>query len=125
MSSYQIPRFTRPLNALTDFSANQYLYVKDDGSGNLALAGSATGEVGAGFLHNAPGEGQMSEIASIGGGAQGKAGAVISGPGVELKAEATGLLSPATVAGDIVVAISKQAAAINVVLEVEPVLYTK
>jgi len=125
MASYQPSRFTRPLLAATDFSANQYKYVKGDANDEMSLAGGAAGAIGAGFLHNAPGAGQMGEIASIGGGALAIASATVSGPNIKLKALATGLLTPATTAGDVIVAISKEAAAANDVFEVEPVLFTE
>lgn len=125
MASYAVPRFTRSQPAAADLSAKQFYYVGDDGSDEYDVAGGATGAIGAGFLQNKPLAGEFCEVMSIGGGAKAVASATVSGPDIELKADAAGTVSPATVAGDIVSAISREAAASGDIFEIEPVLYRK
>lgn len=121
MASSQAPRFVRSLTAASDLSSSQYLFVKNDGSDGAVIAGGATGEIGAGFLNNAPDSGEATEIMGVGGGARGIAAATISGPQIALKADAAGKMTPVTTAGDVIVALSMEAAATDDKFEVEPV----
>lgn len=125
MATNQEASFVRPLKAAVDLSAKQYYFVKDDGSEEAVLAGGSTGEIGAGFLQNTPKQGETCDIAGVGGGAKAIASATITGPQIELMALATGKLTPAVVAGDIVVALSKESAAAEDIFEVVPINYRK
>lgn len=125
MASFTKPRFTRALLAAVDLSAKQFYYVGENGSGAYNVAGGATGAIGAGFLNNCPEAGETCEVMGMGGGAKAIASATVSGPEIELKADAAGTVSPATVAGDIVSAISKESAVSGDKFEVEPVYYRK
>lgn len=125
MASYQIPVFGKVLPAASDLSEKQFHYVADNGSGKYSVAGGATGAIGAGFLQNVPLEDESCEVMTIGGGAKGVSSVIVSGPNIELKADAAGTLSPATTAGDYVSAISNEAAAAGSVFEIRPVLYIK
>ena len=122
MASYAKPRLTRSLNAAVDLSAKQFYFVADNGSQLYNITGSSVGAFGAGFLMNCPEAGEACEVASVGGGAKGKAGATISGPDLALMANALGEMIPAASAGDIVVAMSREAAADEDVFEVEPII---
>lgn len=125
MASYQLPRYGRGLVAGADLSAKQYHYVKDDGTNSAVIAGGATGAIGAGFLENFPALGEECNIMTIGGGAKGVCAEIVSGPNIELKADANGQMVLADTAGDIVCAISQEAAAVGDVFELLPVLYRK
>jgi hypothetical protein len=125
MASYAIPRFTRSQPAAADLSAKQFYFVADNGSDKYNVAGGATGAFGAGFLMNKPLADEFCEVASLGGGAKAVASATVSGPDIELKADAAGTVSPATVAGDIICAISRESAASGDIFEVEPAYYRK
>lgn len=122
MASYACPRFTRSLQAAADLSAKQFYYVGDNGSGKTNIVGGIQGAVGFGFLQNKPLADEFCEIAANGGGSKAVAGTTISAAKLPLKANALGKLVPA-VAGDIVVAISMEAAAVDDIFEVNPILY--
>lgn len=124
MASYQPPVFNRSLVAASDLSSSQFLYVKNNGSDKAAIAGGATGELGAGFLMNQPELNQICEIATIGGGAKGIAAGTIT-VHLELKNDATGKMVEADTAGDIVVAIANEAAVSGDTFSLTPVYYRK
>jgi hypothetical protein len=124
MSSYAIPRFTRSLLAAVDLSAKQFYYVADNGSGKYNVSGSAYGTIGGGFLMNKPLADEFCEVASTGGGAKAVAAATIATALTELKADADGKVIPA-LAGDIVIAIAMETAAVDDTFEVLPVYYRK
>lgn len=108
-----------------DLTSGQYLYVGDS-SGDIDVVGGATGALGYGFLMNAPDTGEN---------------AIISGPGqpfakcisgaafsiqTELRSNAAGKMEAATVAGDIVSALSLAAATgADETIDVIPVFYRK
>lgn len=124
MASYVPTRPGRSQLAAVDLSAKQFYFVGDNGSGKYNVVGSATGAIGAGFLMNNPALNEACEIASNGGGAKGVCAATISAAKTELKANALGTLLPA-LDGDIVVAISMEAAAVSDIFEINPVYYIK
>jgi len=124
MASFAIPRFTRTLPAAVDLSLKSFHYVADNGSGKYNISGGINGAIGGGFLMNAPLADEFCEVVSTGGGAKGIAAATISAAYIELKANTLGTLEPA-VAGDIVVAISLEPAAVDDAFEVLPLYYYK
>lgn len=125
MASYAKPRYGRGMLAGADLSEKQFHYVKDNGTTGAIIAGGATGAIGAGFLENFPALGEQCNIMTIGGGAKGVAAETVSGPNLELRADASGQMEIADTAGDIVCAISQEAAATGITFEVMPVLYRK
>ena len=78
-----------------------------------------------GFLYNLPLAGETAEVITDGGGAKAVLSATVTAYHDELKADAAGTLSPATVAGDIVVALSLDTGVSGGIIEVEPVKFYK
>ncbi len=112
---------TRTFVAGADLSAKKFHAVKLDTVFNEILIAGA-GE-GFGILQNAPLAGEMAEVAMIGGGAGGHAGATIA-IGVELAADSVGRLIPA-VSTNRVVGLALQDALVDEYFEVERVFYIK
>jgi len=127
MASYYAPRYITTENAAVDLSSSQFLYVAENGSNLINIAGGTNGAKGLGFLMNNPEAGEACEIASLGGGAKGIAAETITvsaGNLTELKADALGKMRNA-VPGDIVSALAIESAAVDDVFEVMPVYYVK
>ena len=124
MASYQKPVYSRGMLAEEDLFEKQFHYV-GFGTTGAVIKGGATGAIGAGFLENFPAIGSATNIMTIGGGAKAVAAEVVSAANLELRADANGQMAIADTAGDIVVAISQEAAAISDKFEVRPVLYRK
>lgn len=99
--------------------ANLYKAVKFDGSGDIVAA--TAGDAAIGFLFNLPALGETAEVATIGGGALGKAAASISA-GDFLKSDANGELVVASTANDLAIARAMKDAASADVFSVQPCL---
>ena len=127
MASYYAPRFITTEKAAVDLSSSQFLYVAENGSNLINIAGGINGAKGLGFLMNNPEAGEACEIASLGGGAKGIAAETITvGAGnlTELKADSVGKMRNA-IPGDVVSALAIESAAVDDVFEVMPVYYVK
>jgi len=109
------------LKAGADLSAaaNLYLAVKFDGSGDIVLAGA--GDPAVGFLFNLPKLGEVTEVATIGGGALAVSAATIAA-GVFVKSDAAGKIVPATTANDLAIARTMKSSVASDVVEVQPIL---
>jgi hypothetical protein len=120
MSKFQYPR-VRTFIAGADLSAKKYHAVKLHTTENQVVA-AAAGQ-GIGVLMNAPQAGEAAEVAMLGGGALGDAGATVVA-GNEVAANAAGKLIPA-VSTNIVLGIALSGAASGEYFEMERVHYVK
>ena len=120
MSSLNQPRIAQGFKAGADLSAKIHRALKFS-AGKLIVAGAGEG---IGFCYNAPKTDEGGELVMVGGGGKGVAAGTIT-QGAELKSDANGLLTPATSANDLVIAIAMEAAVLNDVFEIMPILFHK
>lgn len=127
MASYQPASFNRSLLAAVDLSSSQFLYVGENGSGKYNVIGNDTlGALGQGFLMNQPLADEFCEVATVGGGAKGKAAGTISAKDKLIsKADGTVITAPAGSPGDLIaiIGIALEDAALDDIFAVQPVLY--
>jgi len=121
MTAFNTPNIISNFRAGADLSAdaNKYLAVKFDGSGDIVLAGA--GEAAIGFLFNSPQLGDVTEVATLGGGAKGVSAGTIAA-GVFVKSDANGKLVAATTANDLAIARTMKSSVADDVVEIQPVL---
>ncbi len=124
MATFDEPRLQANYTAAVDLSAKQFTYVKSVSDTTINTAGGATGEIGQGFLLNKPTIGINAEVAGPGGGAMVKLAGTVTF-NVEIRADSTGSGVAATVAGDIVVGITKTAGVSGDIVPITVVLYRK
>jgi len=120
MTSFNVPVTNSNKRAGADLSAESNLYkaLVNDGNGDLIIAGANAASVG--FLANSPKTGEATEFYTLGGGAKGRAGAVIAA-GDLLATDANGDLVVATT-GQFAVARADNSAVVGDIFAIQPII---